>query len=57
MGADWVVVGQRIISTGRDGIEVAARTAAVFTLEGGKITYWKTFQTREEALEAAELSA
>jgi hypothetical protein len=39
VGADRVVVAQRIISTGRDGIEVAARTAAVFTLEGGKITH------------------
>jgi hypothetical protein len=57
VGADWVVVAQRIISTGRDGIEVAARTAAVFTLEGRKITHWKTFQTKEEALEAAELAA
>jgi ketosteroid isomerase-like protein len=56
VGADRVVVAQRIISTGRDGIEVVARTAGVFTLERGKITHWKTFQTKQEALEAAGLS-
>jgi len=50
-----VIVPQRIVSIGRDGIEVVARTASVL-LRGGSITHWKTFQTKTEALEAAGLS-
>jgi ketosteroid isomerase-like protein len=55
VGADRVVVPQRIVSVGRDGVEVVAHTANLFTLRGGKVTGWKNFQTKAEALEAARL--
>jgi ketosteroid isomerase-like protein len=55
VGADLVIVPQKIVSIGRDGIEVVARTASVFTLRGGKVTHWKTFQTKEEALDSVGL--
>jgi ketosteroid isomerase-like protein len=55
VGADRVVVAHKIVSVGRDGIEVVARTANLFTLRDGKITHVKNFQTRDEALEAAGL--
>jgi ketosteroid isomerase-like protein len=41
---------------GRDGIEVTARSALVFTVEDGEITCLRLFQERAEALEAAGLS-
>jgi ketosteroid isomerase-like protein len=41
---------------GRDGIEVAAPAAAVFTLRDGKIVRWEAFWQKERALEAAGLS-
>src|SRR5262249_24969795 len=53
---DRVIVPQKIISTGRDGIEVTARTTSVFTLRDGKVTHMKTYQSKAEALEAAGLS-
>ena len=37
---------------GRDGIEVTARSALVFTVENGEITRLRLFQERSEALEA-----
>ena len=40
---------------GRDGIEVTARSALVFTVENGEITRLRLFQERAEALEAAGL--
>ena len=40
---------------GRDGIEVTARSALVYTVENGKITRLRLFQERAEALEAAGL--
>ena len=52
---DQVVVPQRIVSVGRDGVEVVAHTAPLFTLRGGKVIGWKNFQTKAEALEAAGL--
>src|SRR6185312_9903109 len=55
VGDDRVVVPQRIVSVGRDGVEVVAHTANLFTLRGGKVTSWKNFQTKAEALEAAGL--
>jgi ketosteroid isomerase-like protein len=55
IGVDQVVVPQKIVSVGRDGVEVVARTANLFTLHAGKVTYWKNFQTKTEALEAAGL--
>jgi hypothetical protein len=55
IGVDQVVVPQKIVSVGRDGVEVVARTANLFTLQAGKVTYMKNFQTKTEALEAAGL--
>jgi ketosteroid isomerase-like protein len=40
---------------GRDGIEVTARSALVFTVENGQITRLRLFQERAKALEAAGL--
>lgn len=40
---------------GRDGIEVSARTALVFTVEDGQITCLRLFDEREEAFEAVGL--
>ena len=54
-GEDRVVVLQRIVSVGRDGVETIARNANVFTLRQGKATHIKAFQTKAEALEAAGL--
>ncbi|MGI8460567.1 MAG: nuclear transport factor 2 family protein [Solirubrobacterales bacterium] len=41
---------------GRDGIEVEAPFAAIFTLRDGKIVRWQAFWDRQTALEAAGLS-
>jgi ketosteroid isomerase-like protein len=41
---------------GRDGIEVAASSALVYTVQNGKITRIRLFQERDEALEAVGLS-
>ena len=56
IGVDQVVVSEQIVSVGRDGVEVVARVATLYTLRAGKITHLKTFQTKAEALEAAGLS-
>jgi len=55
VGVDRVVVPQKIVSVGRDGVEVVAHTANLFTLHAGKVTSMKNFQTKTEALEAAGL--
>jgi ketosteroid isomerase-like protein len=41
---------------GRDGIEVTARTALVFTVENGQISCLRLFDEQAEALEALGLS-
>ena len=41
---------------GRDGIEVEAPLASIFTLRDGKIVRWQAFWDRHKALEAAGLS-
>jgi ketosteroid isomerase-like protein len=41
---------------GRDGIELEAPFAAIFTLRDGRIARWQAFWDREKALEAAGLS-
>jgi len=41
---------------GRDGIEVIAKSAFVFTVEDGLHTRLQMFQERTEAFEAAGLS-
>jgi ketosteroid isomerase-like protein len=51
-GEERVMVLQRIVSVGRDGVETIARNANVFTLKEGKATHIKAFQTKAEALEA-----
>jgi ketosteroid isomerase-like protein len=55
VGTDRVVVPQKIVSVGRDGVEVVARTAPLFTLQGGKVIHMRNFQSEAEALEAAGL--
>ena len=56
IGVDQVVVSEQIVSVGRDGVEVVARVATLYTLRAGKVTHLKNFQTKAEALEAAGLS-
>ena len=51
-----VVVANTAHLRGREGIEVIARSAFVYTVEGGQITRLRMFQERAEALEAAGLS-
>ena len=51
-----VVVPNTAHMRGRDGIEVAARSTFVFTVENGLQTRVQMFQERAEALEAAGLS-
>jgi ketosteroid isomerase-like protein len=41
---------------GREGIEVAARSALVNTVENGQITRLRLFQDQAEAIEALGLS-
>ena len=55
LGEDRVVVLQRTVSVGRDGVETMAHNANVFTLKQGKATHIKAFQTKAEALEAVGL--
>jgi ketosteroid isomerase-like protein len=50
-----VVVPNTAHLRGREGIEVVARSAFVFTVENGQITRLRMFQERAEALEAAGL--
>jgi ketosteroid isomerase-like protein len=41
---------------GRDGIELEALFAGIFTLRDGKIIRWEAFWNKQKALEAAGLS-
>jgi ketosteroid isomerase-like protein len=50
-----VVVPNTTCFRGRQGIEVVARSAFVFTIENGQITRQRMFQERAEALDAAGL--
>ena len=50
-----VVVPNTTTFRGREGIEVVATCAFVFTVEDGQISRWRMFQERAEALEAAGL--
>jgi ketosteroid isomerase-like protein len=54
-GSD-VVVPNTSHFRGRDGIEVIARSAFVYTVENGQITRLRMFQELQEALEAVALS-
>jgi ketosteroid isomerase-like protein len=53
---EHVVVPTTAYARGRDGIEVEARTATVYTFRDGAITRMTMYQGRQEALEAAGLS-
>src|SRR4051812_16266954 len=50
---DRVIVSIRLVSVGRDSLEIAARAAALMTVGDGKITYMKTFQSKADAIKAA----
>jgi ketosteroid isomerase-like protein len=54
-GEDEVVVPVRLVSVGRDDVEVVAHVAAVMTVREGKITRLKTFQSKSDALKAVRL--
>ena len=41
---------------GRDGIEVEAPFAGIFTVRDGKLVHWQAFWDKQRALEAAGLS-
>ena len=56
VGEDQVLVPQRIISLGRDGVETIARNANLYTLRRGQAVRVKTFQTKAAALEALGLA-
>jgi ketosteroid isomerase-like protein len=53
-GSD-VVVPNTAHMRGRQGIEVIARTALVYTVENGQITCLRLFDEQDEALEAVGL--
>jgi ketosteroid isomerase-like protein len=55
VGADKVLFVSIEHFTGRDGIEVRAPSAALFTLRDGKIIRWEAFWDKQQALEAAGL--
>ena len=56
VGADLVLVPQRIVSLGRDGIETIAHNSNLYTLRGGRAVRVKIFQTKAAALEALGLA-
>ncbi len=56
VGKDRVVVPVRMIVVGRGEIEMVVRAANLFTLRDGRITHFKTFQSKADALEAANAS-
>jgi ketosteroid isomerase-like protein len=55
VGADRVFLATTEHLKGRDGIELEAPFAAVFTLRDGKIVRWQAFWDRQKALHAAGL--
>ena len=54
-GEDQVLVPVRLVSVGRDEVEVVAHLAVVMSVRDGKITHLKTFQSRSDAVEAVRL--
>jgi ketosteroid isomerase-like protein len=56
VGTDKVLVFSIERFVGRDGIEVEAPGAAVFTVRDGLIVRWEAFWEEERAREAAGLS-
>jgi hypothetical protein len=55
VGEDRVLVPIRMVSVGRDGIEMAAQAALLVTVGDRKITHVKAFQSKADALEAVGL--
>ena len=53
---DRVIVPFRIVSVGRENVEVMAHAAMLVTVSDGKITHMKSFQSKAEALEVVGLS-
>jgi hypothetical protein len=53
---DRVIVPVRLVSVGRDSLEIAAHAAALITVGEGKITHMKAFQSKADALKAVGLS-
>ena len=51
----YVLASNTARMRGREGVEVAARSTSVYTVENGQITRLRMFQERAEALEAAGL--
>ena len=51
-----VIVPFRIVSVGRENVEVTAHAAMLVTVDDGKITHMKSFQSKADALEAVGLS-
>jgi hypothetical protein len=51
-----VIVPIRLVSVGRDSVEVVARAAMLITVRDGQIAYMKAFQSKADALKAAGLS-
>jgi ketosteroid isomerase-like protein len=56
VGADRVLLVSTEHFRGRDGIEVQATSASVFTLRDGKVVRWQAFWDRARALEALGIS-
>ena len=56
VGPDRVLLVSIEHFTGRDGIELQAPSASVFTLRGGKVIRWETFWDAERAREASGIS-
>jgi ketosteroid isomerase-like protein len=56
VGDDRVIVPVRIVSVGREDVEVVARAAMLITVDEGKITHMKSFQSKADALDAVGLS-
>ena len=55
LDAERVLLFSRERFTGRDGIELEAPFASIFTLRDQKIACWEAFWDRQKALEAAGL--
>ena len=53
---DRVIVPIRVVSVGREHVEVVARMAMLITVGDGKITDMKSFQSKADALDAVGLS-
>ncbi len=56
VGTDKVLLVSVEHFVGRDGIEVDAPSASVFTLRDGKVIRWETFWNEQQGREAAGLS-